>query len=86
VGLERARERKRHILVVLDGLDVEAECGTNDTRVLPIDLEHDGRLPRVVQPPETNTQNTALATEKREYKENPEIDGASTRSKQNKER
>jgi hypothetical protein len=84
-GLKRGRERKRHILVVLDGLDVEAECGIDDARVLSIDLEHDGRLPRVVQPPETNPQNIASATENQEYKENPETHGGSTRSKQNQE-
>jgi hypothetical protein len=31
--------------VVLDGLDVEAEGGADDARVLPIDLEHDRCLP-----------------------------------------
>jgi len=35
--------------VVLDSLDVEAEGGADDAGVLPVDLEHDGRLPRVVQ-------------------------------------
>jgi hypothetical protein len=39
------------ILVVLDGLDVEAEGGADDAGILPIDLEHDRRLPRVIQPP-----------------------------------
>ena len=49
--------------MVLDGLDVEAEGGADDAGVLPVDLEHDGRLPRVVQTPEANPHRiTSAAT------------------------
>jgi hypothetical protein len=41
--------------VVLDRLDVESKGWANDAGVLPVDLENDGCLPRVVQAPETNT-------------------------------
>lgn len=40
-----------HSLLVLDGLDVEAEGGADDAGVLAVDLEHDRRLPRVVEAP-----------------------------------
>lgn len=43
--------------MVLDGLDVEAEGGADDAGVLPVDLEHDGRLPRVVQTPDEPAQH-----------------------------
>jgi hypothetical protein len=45
-GKTRSLLSKRgYRLVVLDGLDVEAEGGADDARVLPIDLEHDRCLP-----------------------------------------
>jgi len=50
------------LLVVLDGLDVESKGWANDAGVLPVDLENDGRLPRVVQAPETNTAEHNIAS------------------------
>lgn len=51
-----------NILVVLDGLDVESKGWANDAGVLPIDLENDGCLPRVVQATETNTTEHSVAS------------------------
>ena len=48
--------------MVLDGLDVESKGWANDVGVLPVDLENDGRLPRVVQAPETNTAEHNIAS------------------------
>ena len=50
--------------MVLDSLDVEAEGGADDAGVLPVDLEHDGRLPRVVQTPVANPHRITSAATK----------------------
>lgn len=39
------------ILLVCNGLDIEAEGGANDASVLSVDLQHNGRLPGIIQPP-----------------------------------
>jgi hypothetical protein len=69
--------------VVLDGLDVEAEGGADDAGVLPVDLEHDGRLARVVQTPEANHHRTSHQpprTNAEAKQKIEETDGRSTRS------
>ena len=38
-----------YILLVLDGLDIKAKSRADDTGVLPIYLEHNCRLTRVVE-------------------------------------
>lgn len=50
--------QKEYILLILDGLDVEAKGRADDTGVLPIDLQHNRRLTRIIQAPESITSLT----------------------------
>lgn len=62
--------------MVLDGLNVEAEGGVDDTCVLPIDLEHDRRLPRVVQPHHEDAHLLLLALDLSDDAKQPHLEAA----------
>lgn len=46
----RHEATKRNLLLVNDGLDIEAQCWTDNTGVLTVNLQNNCCLPRIVKP------------------------------------
>jgi hypothetical protein len=57
---KRRIQEKRTILLVSEGFDVEAESGTDNAGVLPINSQHNGSLARIVKPTASTKVNQPL--------------------------